>query len=249
MPAAPLPVAAPLSLSVRPQSLPPAGPQYRITDLTSFRADPDSFYEFSYRATFRAMVEAVLECEAPLGEDILAQRISRAHGWLRTGGRIRERIALHLKDVERTHETSGDFVWRKGTVAPVIDYRQTQDGEARRSILEIPTAELASVAIASPNLFDEPDPALAMARLLGVERLRPRRASGLRRRSNGAGRIGRDRLSIDRHGSIASAARPLSGIATNSAIGINPSFSRLEGKTMRGHQGCSCSAKGRNILK
>ncbi len=171
MPAAPLSVAAPLPLSTGPESRTPAGPQYRLTDLAPFRADPDSFHEFSYRTTLKAMVEAVLDCEAPLREDILAQRISRAHGWLRTGGRIRERIALHLRDVDRTSESSGDFVWRKGTVAPVIDYRQTQDGDARRSILEIPIAELASVAVANPDLFDEPDPALAMARLLGVERL------------------------------------------------------------------------------
>jgi len=171
MPAAPLSVAAPLPLSSGPESRTPAGPQYRLTDLAPFRADPDSFHEFSYRTTLKAMVEAVLDCEAPLREDILAQRISRAHGWLRTGGRIRERIALHLRDVDRTSESSGDFVWRKGTVAPVIDYRHAQDGEARRSILEIPIAELASVALANPDLFDEPDPALAMARLLGVERL------------------------------------------------------------------------------
>lgn len=56
---------------------------------------------------------------------------------------------------DRTQETSADFVWRKGTVAPVIDYRQTQDGEARP-------------------------------------------ASGWRKRSNGAGRIGRRRRPAER---------------------------------------------------
>ena len=90
------------------------------------------------------------------GHDHFSADITHGLKWLATPfRRLGERIALHLRDVDRTSESSGDFVWRKGTVAPVIDYRQTQDGEARP-------------------------------------------ASGWRKRSNGAGRIGRRRRTVER---------------------------------------------------
>ena len=144
---------------------------YKIADLSIVRAVPDRFHDLDYRSTLRAMVEAVVDCEAPLREDILAQRIARAHGWLRTGNKIRERVMLHLKDADRTSELSGDFIWKKGTVAELIDYRPPRDADARRAVSEISLAELASAVAANQDILEEPDPALALARLLGVERL------------------------------------------------------------------------------
>ena len=144
---------------------------YTLADLSGFRADPDAFYELGYRDTLRSMVEAVIEAESPVRADILAQRISRAHNWLRTGGRIRERIDLHLKDVDRTVESSGEFIWRKGAVVDILPYRRPGSPESRRSIAEVPLAELASVVIDHPALLDQPDPARDLARLLGDERL------------------------------------------------------------------------------
>lgn len=144
---------------------------YKVTDLSSFRAEPDQFFEFGYRDTLRRMIEAVIETESPLRADILAQRISRAHGWLRTGGRIRERIDLHLRGYDTTKESSGEFIWKVGTVSKIMPYRQPTNEEARRSIADIPLAELASVVSDNPDLLDQPDPARDLARLLGVERL------------------------------------------------------------------------------
>jgi len=144
---------------------------YKVTDLSSFRAEPDQFFEFGYRDTLRRMIEAVIETESPLRADILAQRISRAHGWLRTGGRIRERIDLHLRGYDKTKESSGEFIWKAGTVSKIMPYRQPTSEEARRSIADIPLAELASVVSDNPDLLDQPDPARDLARLLGVERL------------------------------------------------------------------------------
>lgn len=144
---------------------------YRLADLSGFRPDPDRFFELGYRDTLRSMIETVIEAESPLRVDILAQRIARAHGWLRTGGRIRERIDLHLRDVELTVESSGAFVWRKAAVAEFIPYRRPSDDESRRSIADIPLAELAFVVVSNPALLDQPDPARDLARVLGVERL------------------------------------------------------------------------------
>lgn len=145
--------------------------RYQVADLSGLRADPDQFFEFGYRATLLGMIETVIATESPLRTDVLAQRIARAHGWLRTGGRIRERIDLHLRECDRTQESSGEFIWKKSKVLDLLPYRQPVNEEARRSIAEIPLAELASVVIGNPELLDMPDPARDMARLLGVERL------------------------------------------------------------------------------
>lgn len=149
----------------------PREQRYSVTDLSSFRADPDQFFEFGYRDTLRGMIEMVIETESPLRTDILAQRLSRVHGWLRTGGRIRERIDLHLRGFDTTKESSGEFIWKLGTVSEIIRYRQPASEEARRAIADIPLAELAFVVIDNPDLLDQPDPARDLARLLGVERL------------------------------------------------------------------------------
>lgn len=145
--------------------------RYHVTDLSSFKADPDQFFEFGYRDTLRGMIEAIIETENPLRTDILAKRISRAHGWLRTGGRIREQIDLHLRGYDTTRESSGEFIWKQGAVVEVLAYRQPVDEDARRAVADIPLAELASVALDNPDLLDDTDPVRYLARLLGVERL------------------------------------------------------------------------------
>lgn len=144
---------------------------YRITDLSAFAVAPERFYEFGYRDVLRGMIDAVMETESPLRTDILCQRVARVHGWLRTGGKIRERIDMHLRDFDRTEESSGEFIWKKGAVTEFHPYRTPRDEEARRAIGDIPLAELAWIVTESPGLLEEPDPARELARLLGVERL------------------------------------------------------------------------------
>src|SRR5690606_38245268 len=79
----------------------PVGVRYGPTDLTRFGADPDRFYETEYDTTLTSMINAILDAEAPLREDVMLQRIARVHGWLRTGARIRERILSRLNDADR----------------------------------------------------------------------------------------------------------------------------------------------------
>lgn len=146
-------------------------PHYRLADLSSFAVDPDKFYDFNYRLVLKAMVEAIIDAEAPLRDDILAQRVARAHGWLRTGSKIRERVELYLRDVDRTSESSGTFVWKKGTVVNLLDYRAPFDLAGRRAVADISLAELAAFVLAERDVLDQPDPALDVARLLGLERL------------------------------------------------------------------------------
>lgn len=153
------------------EAMPADRPGYRIADLSAFKAEPELFYEFAYRDTLKGMIEAVMDAESPLPADVLAQRIARTHGWLRTGGRIRDRIDLHLRDYDTTSESSGVFIWKKGEVVDLLTYRCSGNEESRRAIADIPLAELASVVVENPALLDMPDPTRDMARLLGVERL------------------------------------------------------------------------------
>lgn len=148
-----------------------AGTHYCIADLSNFAAEPAQFYELSYRGTLQAMIDHVIEQESPVRQDVLAQRIARAHGWLRTGNRIRDRIQQHLREVERTQESSGTFVWRKGTITDFLEYRPPINDDSRRTIADIPIAELAHVVLKNKGLLGQADPALDLARLLGVERL------------------------------------------------------------------------------
>ena len=144
---------------------------YHITDLSAFPVAPERFYEFGYRDVLRGMISAVIDTESPLRTDILCQRIARVHGWLRTGGKIRERIELHLRGFDRTSESSGEFIWKQDAVLDIQPYRAPSSEEARRAIGDIPLAELAWIVTENPGLIDESDPARELARLLGVERL------------------------------------------------------------------------------
>lgn len=144
---------------------------YSATDLSAFKADPDLFFEFSYRPTLQAMVDAIIAHEAPLREDVLGQRIARAHGWLRTGARIRDQIALHLRRLERTQESPGVFLWQPGTVSSRYPFRQPQSEEHRRPLSDICLPELVDFILSYRAALDEADPPLVYARLLQLERL------------------------------------------------------------------------------
>ena len=117
------------------------------------------------------MIDAVMTAEAPVREDVLAQRIARAHGWSRTGARIRDQVARHLQNYERTDETPGSFLWQPGTVAPRIAFRRPLSSDHRRPLSEIALAELVDFVLSHPDGLNEDDPPLVYARLLEIDRL------------------------------------------------------------------------------
>lgn len=141
---------------------------YSATDLSAFKADPDLFFEFSYRPTLQAMVDAIIAHEAPLREDVLGQRIARAHGWLRTGARIRDQIALHLRRLERTQESPGVFLWQPGTVSSRYPFRQPQSEEHRRPLSDICLPELVDFILSYRAALDEADPPLGLCSSVAV---------------------------------------------------------------------------------
>jgi hypothetical protein len=80
----------------------------------------------------------VINKEGPLLADVVAQRIARAHGWPTTGGRIHERIDLHLRGYDTTSESSGAFLWKKGSVTEILPYRPPANEQAPPTYLRYP---------------------------------------------------------------------------------------------------------------
>jgi hypothetical protein len=110
--------------------------------------------------------------------------------FLRPKVRIRERLEPHTLAYERTSESVGDFLWLNGTVAPAIPHRPVTDEAFRRSVTEIPLPELAGLVLSTSSLGSAPDPALALARLLGVGRLAATSRSRLEEAIGYAHRLG-----------------------------------------------------------
>ena len=127
----------------------PAARQYIVTDLSSNGLQPDAarFYDSSYQATLREMIAHVLATEAPIYEDLLVDRIARAHGFQRSGSNIYQIIS---EMIGREHARSNDddrvVIWSVGASADKpYPYRNSTGGI--RSHLDVPIAELASLAL------------------------------------------------------------------------------------------------------
>lgn len=108
---------------------------YRECDLGTFAdvMDADGFYELSYASVIEKMIDAVIEVEGPIRDDLLVRRIARAHGFRRAGRRIRGRVVkLARRRARRTDEEVGAFFWAKS--APPEEwrwFRTTQSSEGR----------------------------------------------------------------------------------------------------------------------
>lgn len=144
---------------------------YFVTDLSlhPVEVDPGAFYEPRYDDTLLRMIRIVLEQEAPISEDVLVQRIARAHGFLRSGRIIRDRVVglakrHHFVDVD---DTGSRFVWLTNTCMDAwASYRLPSSANDVRQIEEIATNELRIAAIDTST-----SDAVDVARMFGVRRL------------------------------------------------------------------------------
>lgn len=135
----------------------------------------DLFYEPSYDVVLQQMVEWIVTCEGPVLDTVLARRIARAHGFQRTGSRIQERIEKVAQQLfKATEETGGTFYWpREVEPCEEIPFRRPADDDSARSVEEICTAELLSLArwVLHRGLSEQ-ESVVAMAHELGMQRLR-----------------------------------------------------------------------------
>ncbi|MNV73129.1 hypothetical protein D3C71_1662610 [compost metagenome] len=120
------------------------------------------------------MVAHVVTQEGPVLDLVLARRISRAHGWQRTGNRIQERVEeVARRAFKTTEESVGTFYWPK-TMTPGSEVAFRSPGpEAQRSMDEVCIEELVALAAYGVDAAASDDENLvAMARELGILRLR-----------------------------------------------------------------------------
>ena len=123
---------------------------YRIADLLSagFVPDPAQFYQPIYRSQLRAMTAHVLSIEAPIYEDILFQRLCRAHGFARAGSGIREAIGAAIASIVVIRDDDGRrLAWPVHADVTDISGFRTSDGD-ERGHADVPICELASLALA-----------------------------------------------------------------------------------------------------
>lgn len=123
---------------------------YRETDPSQAVEDvsPDQFFEEAYTSTLQSMITHVINEEGPVLDSVLARRIARAHGWVRTGSRIRDRVDQVARTHFRSHEEEqlGRFFWPSSHDSDsAAIFRRPGDDDAMRSLAEICLQELSAL--------------------------------------------------------------------------------------------------------
>jgi very-short-patch-repair endonuclease len=144
---------------------------YTRAELPDATHEQSRFFDDGYSDQLRTMAQSILETEAPIREDVLARQVARAHGFARTGAKLRQRILDLVSDVVATEETTGRFLWNADGPLTAVPFRYAYNEEERRSVDEISIAELLGLIQANPQVLHEADPAIAYARELGLARL------------------------------------------------------------------------------
>ena len=105
-------------------------------------------------------------------DDVLVRRLARAHGFKRSGQRIRERVLnLIPDDIARTLEEEHSFFWPAGSDTTMAQFRRSSEDDPRGAD-EIALPELIALAREMREIEDEGERLSAMARAMGLSRLR-----------------------------------------------------------------------------
>jgi very-short-patch-repair endonuclease len=124
------------------------GADYLTTNFSELESKPEAsrFYDRDYEPVLQDMVAHVLRHESPIYEDLLIERIARAHGFQRSGERIQRAVAKVIgKQYLRTKEDGRTVVWGDGSASRLVTYRNCDPDV--RSHGDVPIAELASLAV------------------------------------------------------------------------------------------------------
>jgi very-short-patch-repair endonuclease len=144
---------------------------YTRSDLGDAVENQIRFFDDDYSEVLRSMALSVLDAQGPIRDDALARELARAHGFARTGNRIKERVMQLLPNVVATEESVGRFLWPGPEAENSIPFRYSADDKDRRSLEEVPLAELIGLVRQHPILATSDDPAIALAREIGLTRL------------------------------------------------------------------------------
>ena len=149
------------------------GGDYRFTefgDLAS-RIDKARFQEPAYTPVLREMIARVVAQEAPIRDDLLVERVARAHGIQRNGKHIRERVLTLARGgaYMRSEEPGGAvFVWPSAETEQA--WARARFPAQSRDIRQLEDISLAEIGAALRDCGGE-DPLSEAARRFGVRRL------------------------------------------------------------------------------
>ncbi len=141
-------------------------------ELEGFDVRPEDFFEAQYSPVLREMIYAILKAEAPIREDVLAKQISRVHGFARTGSKIRERVMNLLPQGPFSSESTGTFLWGELEVKESIRFRPSVGSRNERNVDEISVSEICGLVVENLDVLSNEDSAIAVARLMGINRLK-----------------------------------------------------------------------------
>ncbi len=130
--------------------------------------NPEAFFD----ATLNTMIAYVINTEGPVREDVLAKRIARAHGWARTGKRIRDRVYLLAEaQYPSTTEEVGEFFWPEESDTsewPAFRYSENSSRPVDEIAMQELRALAKSVALKSESVDDR---VTAMVWMIGIRRV------------------------------------------------------------------------------
>ncbi len=129
------------------------------------------FFEADYSVILRQMAMSMIESLGPIRDDVLVREVAKAHGFGRMTTRIKERVLELLPNVTVSEESVGRFLWPGQVAEEIVPFRYAANDAERRSLDEISMAELLGLVrdVSTSQLTD--DPALALAREMGLARL------------------------------------------------------------------------------
>ena len=181
------PDASPEIVPVTPDEAPklasqiPAGspqvPCYTPAKLKQSVLNAEDFLLPRYAAGIRKKLEAVIQAEAPVSENLLIKRVVQSYGITRTGSRIQKYMDGILANMDLLTTSSEDrrFYWRADQDPTTYDqYRLSVNDEDRRDAKDIPVQEAAAalcrvlyeqVSMGREDLIREAAKAMGFARL------------------------------------------------------------------------------------
>ena len=130
--------------------------------------DATRFFESDYLPRLREIVYTIVTQQGPLTVARLCREVARAHGWKRTGRRIKQQVRKAMNGMVTRDEFEETFVWNPNEISDRVPFR----GLRGRPISEVSRTEIASALDELGNdLHVSDDPILELARKLGISRL------------------------------------------------------------------------------
>ncbi len=137
---------------------------------TELELDPDNFYEDGYQRTLYNLLQEIVAIEAPISVSELVVRVSRLHGFSRSGNRIQGLVrGIVEKNFNVISEGDNEFVWPEGILPEQwVWAREHVDEASKRDVDNICMEELVAF-IRKYRLKSQPIDAVRVA--LGYARL------------------------------------------------------------------------------